>query len=260
MPFAPIGGIQLYYEIHGPVPGDGPALVFAHGAGGNHLSWWQQVPHFASRWTCVTFDHRGFGQSRDLPDGPGGAAFADDLHGLLDHLDIRRAAIVAQSMGGWTAVGFALRWPERVERLVLCDTHGGLTDDEVNRLWGEALAALAALPPTVHPAAGVRMADEQPALHFLYTQIAALNAHQVTDAARFIREAGSTPLARAAEITVPVLVIAGSEDVLITPPLLAHVVRAFPRGRIEHVPRAGHSVYFERADLLNELIDRFLAS
>lgn len=259
MPFATIGGIELYHEVHGPPPGEAPALVFAHGAGGSHLSWWQQVAHFSPRFTCVTFDHRGFGQSRDAPDGPGGAAFADDLHALLDHVGIGRATLIAQSMGGWTAIGCTLRWPERVERLVLCDTHGGLADDEVNRLWGEALSRLGGLPPGVHPAAGVRMANEQPALHFLYKQIADLNAHALTDAGRFIREAGATPLARATEIKIPTLVIAGEEDILIPPTLLAHVARAFPHGRLEHVPRAGHSVYFERAAAFNDIVDRFLS-
>ena len=43
MPKTQVNGIDLYYEVHG----DGPAIVFAHGAGGNHLSWWQQVPVFA---------------------------------------------------------------------------------------------------------------------------------------------------------------------------------------------------------------------
>ena len=43
-------------------------LVFAHGAGGNHLSWWQQVPHFMDRYTCVVFDHRGYGRSVDTAD------------------------------------------------------------------------------------------------------------------------------------------------------------------------------------------------
>ena len=42
---------RVYYEV----AGDGPLLVFAHGLGGNHLSWWQQVPHFRDRYTCVTF-------------------------------------------------------------------------------------------------------------------------------------------------------------------------------------------------------------
>ncbi len=40
---------DLYYEVSG----SGPALLFAHGLGGNHLSWWQQVAHFAPHYTCV---------------------------------------------------------------------------------------------------------------------------------------------------------------------------------------------------------------
>ena len=62
MAFASINGIDLYYETHGK----GPAVVFAHGAGGNHLSWWQQVPVFAEEYRCISVDHRGFGQSPDV--------------------------------------------------------------------------------------------------------------------------------------------------------------------------------------------------
>jgi 3-oxoadipate enol-lactonase len=55
MPKAQVNGIELYYEVHG----DGPAIVFAHGAGGNHLSWWQQVPVSASKYRCITAADRG---------------------------------------------------------------------------------------------------------------------------------------------------------------------------------------------------------
>ena len=82
MPKVQVNGIELYYEVHG----DGPALVFAHGAGGNHLSWWQQVPVFSRRYCCVTFDHRGFGQSPDVPNGPGSQAFVQDPNGVTIEL------------------------------------------------------------------------------------------------------------------------------------------------------------------------------
>ena len=65
MPFLPVNGIELYYEVHG----EGPAIVFCHGAGGNHLSWWQQVPVFAQRFRCITYDSRAFGLSRDAEGG-----------------------------------------------------------------------------------------------------------------------------------------------------------------------------------------------
>ena len=54
---------NLYYEVSG----SGPALLFAHGLGGNHLSWWQQVAHFAPHYTCVAFAHRGFAPSDPVP-------------------------------------------------------------------------------------------------------------------------------------------------------------------------------------------------
>jgi 3-oxoadipate enol-lactonase len=73
MPWAPINGINLYYEVHGK----GPHLLFAHGQGGNHLSWWQQVPYFARFYTCITFDHRAFGYSLDS-DARGRTSFGAD--------------------------------------------------------------------------------------------------------------------------------------------------------------------------------------
>lgn len=43
-------------------------MVFVHEAGGNHLSWWNQIPHFSQRYRCVTYEVRGWGQSPDLSD------------------------------------------------------------------------------------------------------------------------------------------------------------------------------------------------
>jgi 3-oxoadipate enol-lactonase len=260
VPFVDVAGARLYHEVHGPPPGSAPALVFAHGAGGNHLSWWQQVPHFAARWTCVTFDHRGYGQSADAPGGPGGAAYVDDLERLLDHLGLARATLVAQSMGGWTSLGFALRHPGRVERLVMSDTHGGLASDAIAAAWAGVGAAVAALPPGVNPAAGARMAREQPALHFLYTQISALNpAYSVAELMGILRAAGAPPASAARDLRVPVLFVAGEEDVLIPPAVLAHAATHFPDARVVRVPEAGHSVYFERPAAYNAIVDRFLA-
>ena len=126
MPLAELNDAQLYYES----TGEGPAVVFLHGAGGNRLSWWQQVPVFCDRYRCITIDHRGFAQSTD-PGGDGAARFADDLEALLAELGIERVALVAQSMGGRTASEFALRHPERVWALVMCDTLGNFVWDEL---------------------------------------------------------------------------------------------------------------------------------
>ncbi|MEE8290418.1 MAG: alpha/beta hydrolase, partial [Candidatus Tectomicrobia bacterium] len=58
MPFMQQGDFRLYYEDSGA--GEKPAILFLHGAGGNHLSWWQQVPAFVDEYRCITVDQRSF--------------------------------------------------------------------------------------------------------------------------------------------------------------------------------------------------------
>src|SRR5262245_63503991 len=99
MAFIERDGCRLYHEDTG---GDGPVVLFLHGAGGNHLSWWQQVPMFAEEYRCVTVDQRGFGHS-SAASTP--ATLPTDALALLDHLGVARAAVVAQSMGGWAGAG-----------------------------------------------------------------------------------------------------------------------------------------------------------
>ena len=108
MPFAPVNNTNIYYEVHG----EGPTIVFAHGPGGNHLSWWQQITHFSKHYRCVLYDHRTFGRTLDEEPPKGRAAFAEDLKCLLDYLEIENTAIVAHSMGGRSGSGFALRNPD----------------------------------------------------------------------------------------------------------------------------------------------------
>src|SRR5260370_11624243 len=173
MSFVQVNGMQLYYETHG----EGPALVFAHGGLGNHLSWWQQIAEFSRSFKGVTFDHRGFGFSRDAGDGGGPALLPDDLRALLDHLEIRRAALVGESMGGWTVLGFASAYPERTRALVLCDTAAGVeglgprVDNRPQRREDTGMAAIS------RQALARDFAEREPALNFLYHQVSAFNVH-----------------------------------------------------------------------------------
>ena len=133
MPFVETNGINMYYEVHG----QRPALVFAHPGGGSHLSWWQQVPVFAQSFSCINFDHRGHGLSRDFPGDPGARAYPQGLKQLLDHLGIQTAGLIGQSMGGWTSIGFASTYPERVSALVLGDSTGGVKTPAINQHLAE---------------------------------------------------------------------------------------------------------------------------
>src|SRR5207302_4769089 len=113
-------GCRIYYEV----TGSGPPILFAHGLGSNHLTWWQQVPHFAEHYTCVTFAHRGYAPSSEIPGGPDPLDAAGDLAALIDHLQLTDVRLVAQSQGGWASIEYLLSNPHTVRALVLVSTCG----------------------------------------------------------------------------------------------------------------------------------------
>lgn len=254
MPFAPINGIDLYYETHG----SGPALVLAHGGGGSHLSWWQQVPAFAQQYTVVTFDHRSFGHSRDLPNGPGPNAFVQDLTALLDHLKIEKAVVVGQSMGGWTVCGFAAAHPERTRALILCDTTGGIATAEADkshaniheRSRGDLAQVLANAYAKSFP-------ERAPAMSFLYRQISALNTHVAPTLVSTLFGLHHQ-VKSIVEHRIPTLLLVGEEDVLTPPTAMRSLVEHLPHARFTQIPQAGHSAYFECADEYNRIVGEFL--
>ena len=255
MPFTTKDGFRLYYEDTG---GSGPAVLFLHGAGGNHLSWWQQVPVFAEEYRCVTADQRGFGQSPDAAGGPGPSGLAPDALALLDHLGIERAAIVAQSMGGWAAVGAAVRAPRRFWAIALANTVGNLTSAEIAALRQRLAAASPPRPPVLwHAALGATFRSREPVRSFLYAQISGLNAPVSPD---FRDQMGrlTTPVEQYAAARVPTLFLTSDEDVLIWPELSEAVHRHVPGSEFVRVDGAGHSTYFERPDVFNREVGTFL--
>src|SRR4051812_18156292 len=259
MPFATLNGIEFYYEEHGA----GPPLVFAHGAGGNHAIWYQQVPFFARSWRTITFDHRGFGHSDDL-NGMGRGSFVEDLRALLDHLGIEKTALVAQSMGGNTCMGFAVKYPQRVSALVMADTLAGIALGgelgERQRRNAEATRDLPQLDRVVSRSLPLR----DPAKAELYLQVASFNKENAT---RLTANPGAVPpealtleQVTATAKAVPMLFLVGAEDILQPPEIVRAASRMVPNARYALVPDAGHSVYFEQPSVFNFEVERFLLS
>ena len=143
--YADVGGFRLHYHE----AGDGPPVVMLHGGGPGASAWsnfGRNLPVFATRYRTLLVDQPGFGDS-DKPEIT--TQFftfsADALLGLLDKLGIERAHLVGNSLGGGTAVRFALRHPDRAGRLVLM-APGGLSlnvfspdpTEGIKRLYGFA--------------------------------------------------------------------------------------------------------------------------
>lgn len=120
MPRLAIAGAQpteLYYEDQG----SGPPVVLIHGWPVSGRMWEQQLPVLVERgFRVVTYDRRGFGQSARTADGYDYDTLADDLHALMEHLDLRGAALVGFSMGGGEVVRYLARHgAARVSRIAL---------------------------------------------------------------------------------------------------------------------------------------------
>jgi pimeloyl-ACP methyl ester carboxylesterase len=118
------------------VAGAGPPVVLLHGLGCGKRMWFHQTLALQGRFRVIAYDQRGHG----LTDAPAvatdysAALLARDLVGVLDALDIERAAIVGFSLGGGPALALAASKPERVSRLVLADVGAG-ADDPLKTEW-----------------------------------------------------------------------------------------------------------------------------
>ena len=254
MPFAEINGIRLHYET----AGSGPALVFAHGAGGNQMSWWQQLPHFSRSYRCVSFDHRAFGKSADTEEAPGRRAFADDLRELLDHMNIDRCAIIAQSMGGRTAVGFCVRNQGRVGALVLAGTTGGAVSDELREKQAEYRSGPIGQLSLARRAISPRLRKDRPDLAYLYRLIGRLNPARPPEFLAPIPGYRGSSAEALTKIGVPIMFLVGEEDAITPAAFIQLAHQQVPGSRYEVIPQAGHSAYFERADEFNVRVERFL--
>jgi aminoacrylate hydrolase len=124
LPKVEINGAGIWYQQLG----SGPDLVQIGGAVSGHEGYATVTEAMARHFRVLDYDHRGYGLS-DRPDQRYGLeVWSQDLVGLLDHLEIERTHVHGGSMGGFIAVYFATRYPERVDRLVIggavakCDT------------------------------------------------------------------------------------------------------------------------------------------
>lgn len=251
MPSLKIGPSELYYED----VGEGPAVVLAHGVGGNHAAWRQQTPVLAQGYRVIAFDHRGFGHSTDV-EGLGRDAFVSDLLTLLDHLGVDQAALIGQSMGGGTCVAFATVHPERVRALVLASSlHAIAEPPEVAGIMDAARAATAGLSQ-LDRVLDPDFRQAHPERAELYTVIAGFNR---TDRHSL---KGAWPTLTPPEAVgggKPVLLLAGVKDPLFPIEAVRRIQAAIPGAFLVEVD-AGHSVFFERPTEFNDSVLSFLAA
>ena len=248
-------GVAIHYDVYRD--GDRPWLVFAHGAGGNAASWWQQVPCFYDDFNIVTFDHRGFGRSRCTAAQFDAAHFVGDLERVLGAAGVERAALVCQSMGGRTGLGFALAHPERVWALVMSHTVGGLTSTAIR----DARAAVQRPEPS-QPfgswAVALDLPEKNLALAHLYNRIGAFNLDFQSFGTGALAGAPTVEARDVSSFDVPTLFVTADNDLVIPRAAVELGAAMLPGCRLVNLGDAGHSSYFEIAAEFNRTVAEFL--
>lgn len=112
-------------NLHVKDEGDGPCLLLIHGTAASLHTWDGWVEELRSEFRLLRLDLPGFGLSGPHPSGDHGAdTRLAAIEAVLDHAGVDSCSLAGNSLGGFLAWRFVLRWPERVERLVLIDAAG----------------------------------------------------------------------------------------------------------------------------------------
>lgn len=116
--YAHVNGINICYEMRG----EGRPIFLVHGFGSKKESFMAQIPALSEKFRVIAFDSRGAGKS-DRPNFPYTMEmFVDDIKGLMDYLMIEKTHLIGLSLGGMIAQNFVLKYPKRVQKLVLINT------------------------------------------------------------------------------------------------------------------------------------------
>jgi pimeloyl-ACP methyl ester carboxylesterase len=221
-------------------------------------------------------DLPGYGRSSKRVDGADPFGFlADSVRGLLDTLDIERAHLVGNSYGGAAALRLALDTPARVDRLVLMGPGGVGTTRRtptkgLNALLsyyggeGPSREKLEAFIRTYLVFDGKAVPDELIDLRYeasVDPEVVAnppLRRPSGPGALRTLWRMDFTRDKRLHSLSTPTLVVWGTEDKVNRPSGGHALAKAIPHCELMEVPQAGHWVQWERADLFNREVRRFL--
>jgi 3-oxoadipate enol-lactonase len=263
MPTTRNGAIQLYWESIGT----GPPLLLIAGQAMTLDAWWRTVPTLAQSFRVLTFDNRDVGRSRRWPWPYGVSQMADDAIAVLDAAGVDKAHIYGISLGGMVAQELALRYPDRVDAIVLGATTAG----------GPEAVLAESQPLTFFVRVGAMAPEEAewaavPYNYSLRTRrdhgdriaqdIAKRVQHQ-TDTLAYLHQVAAAATHNAAgrlrQIQAPTLIVHGEEDVIMPPENAHHLASEIRHAELKIWPDAAHLYITDepRADIY---VGRFLAA
>jgi pimeloyl-ACP methyl ester carboxylesterase len=253
--------------------GDGPAVVFVHGLGGQWQNWLENIPRVARERRVIAPDLPGFGLSempREKITIPGYGRFVE---ALLQQLELDRVDLVGNSMGGFVASEVAIQFPPRVERLVLVSA-AGISNASARHTpvltFARAATALTAFTAARHRAIASRRVTRHAALALVARHPSLLKPDLAWEA--LIKGTGKPGFddalranleydfrERVPEIEQPTLIVWGERDSILPVKDADAFERLIPDSRKVVMEDTGHIPMIERPATFNDLLLDFLA-
>lgn len=255
--------VDLYHRE----TGSGRPVVLLHAFPLSSAMWLAQREALGTAARVITPDQRGFGGSPLGGDEPSLDLAADDVARLLDTKDLDRVVLGGLSMGGYVAMAFARRHPDRLTALVLADTKASADPPEGKERRARLAETMEAdndstvlvdevLPTLVGPTTMETRA-------LVYGRVKALvQAAPPAAVAWASRAMAARPESfdTLRSLAVPALVVVGEEDTLSPPSDAVAMAETLPQGRLVRIPAAGHLTAVEAPDAFNAALGDFLRS
>jgi pimeloyl-ACP methyl ester carboxylesterase len=255
--YAPVNGLNLYYEIHGEPRADAPPLVVLHGSFMTIELMGKVVPELAKCRQVIAVEFQAHGHTADIDRPITYERLADDTAALIQHLGIEQADVYGYSLGGGVVFQVAIRHPQLVRKLVVVSatyTTAGM--------YPEVLPGIAQIKPemfdgTPWRASYDRTAPNPQGFPALVSRLTALASKPRDWPAEAIRA-----------ITAPALIIVGDSDG-IRPEHAAEMFRLFgggvfgdfagpPASQLAILPGTTHIGLLDRADWIVAMVNLFL--
>lgn len=258
MAFATVNGARLWYDVSGPA--SGTPILLHHGYTASRVNWLPVAQRLAQRHRVILMECRGTGESEHTAAGYTLEQYADDVIGIVDHVGIDRFTYAGHSMGGGIGYVLALRYPQRLERLILMASVSADGFANADPRPREARAALRRTRDRAALMAQYRAGCVRPDIeddawfNSRIDHVFGVSDGHYDGGAQAMRNLNVG--ARLAEITLPTLVIAGSADTL----LAANIddFRRLPNAALHVFSRAGHDVAIHEPDGVAAAIGEFV--